>query len=501
MTLTVLAPLRVEARALAGGAAGCRVVRTGAGATRAARAATAVAAGLGPGDCVAIAGVGGALDPALAPGDLVVADRVVDATGALVGELPAAVAVAAALRRAGLPARTGCVAASATLVRGGPARRALAERSGAVVVAMEDAALLRAGWGAPTVLVRAVADTPDRELLSPATLRGGLAALRSLRAAAPVLVRWAGALRERRVLLAGPRSWCAGVERAVATVERALDRFGAPVYVRRQIVHNTHVVADLEARGAVFVRELAEVPDGATVVLSAHGVAPAVRVEAADRQLRVVDATCPLVAKVHTEIRRFDARGYDIVLVGHPGHDETEGSTGHGDRVHVVDSAAGAAAVRVADPDRVAYVTQTTLSTDDTAPVVAALTDRFPSLVGPAGSDICYATTNRQDAVRAVAAEADVVVVLGSPTSSNAARLVEVAARCGTPATLLDDPADLDLDALAGAATVGVSAAASTPRSVVDAFVAALAGLGPVTVDERTVHTETISFPLPPEVR
>jgi len=305
----------------------------------------------------------------------------------------------------------------------------------------------------------------------------------------------------RTVILAGPRSFCAGVERAIETVERALERFGTPVYVRRQIVHNRHVVAGLEARGAVFVRELDEIPDGATVVLSAHGVAPAVRDAAASRDLRVVDATCPLVAKVHHEVRRFHARGYQVVLIGHDGHDETEGTLGEADGIMLVSHIDDIAGLQPDNPDHMAYVTQTTLSPDDVADVVEVLSERFPGVVGPPAADVCYATQNRQDAVRAIAESCDLVLVVGSSNSSNAARLVEVAARAGCRAQLLEDETELQLEWLHDASTVGVTAAASTPPALVERVVAALAALGPVRIEERSVRSEHVNFPLPPEVR
>lgn len=312
---------------------------------------------------------------------------------------------------------------------------------------------------------------------------------------------WARAQGPRTVLLAGPRSFCSGVVRAIDIVERALDRFGAPVYVRRQIVHNRHVVDELTRRGAVFVDELDEVPDGATVVFSAHGVAPAVRAEADGRDLQVIDATCPLVAKVHAEIRRFDRQGYGVILVGHSGHDETEGTLGEVDGIRLVTTADDAEAVEVADPARVACVTQTTLAPDDVADVIGRLERRFPGLARPAADDICYATQNRQDAVRAIAAECDLLLVVGSPNSSNSNRLVEVARRSGCPAELVDDVADIRLEWLAGARTVGVTAGASAPESVVRRVIDALAALGPVDVSERAVTTESVRFALPSEVR
>jgi 4-hydroxy-3-methylbut-2-enyl diphosphate reductase len=301
-----------------------------------------------------------------------------------------------------------------------------------------------------------------------------------------------------RVLLAGPRSFCAGVERAIETVEQAIARFGAPVYVRRQIVHNRHVVGELETRGAVFVHELDEVPDGATVVFSAHGVAPAVHETARTRGMRVVDATCPLVAKVHHEVRRFTERGYQVVLIGHHGHDETEGTLGEAPGVALVENPADVAALDVRDPEKVAYITQTTLSPQDVAGVVRELSNRFPSVVGPHSADICYATQNRQDAVVAMAGECDLILVVGSSNSSNAARLVEVATRAGCPARLIEDESQLGADLLRGADTVGVTAAASTPPAVVERVVTAL---NPTSVEERVLRTEHVNFPLPVEVR
>ncbi|HLH46897.1 MAG TPA: 4-hydroxy-3-methylbut-2-enyl diphosphate reductase, partial [Acidimicrobiales bacterium] len=361
--------------------------------------------------------------------------------------------------------------------------------------------LVTAGWSCPTAVVRAVSDAPGRPLASPANISGLLQALRTLARVGPALERWAAATAPRTVMLAEPRSFCAGVERAIETVERALDRFGAPLYVRRQIVHNDHVVAGLEARGAVFVRELDEVPDGATVVLSAHGVAPAVRAEADRRGLRVVDATCPLVAKVHREVRRFADRGHQLVLIGHPGHDETEGTLGEADGIRLVEAPADVAGLDL-DPDRtVAYATQTTLAPDETAATVAALRARFPDVVGPSASDICYATHNRQEAVRAIARRCDTVLVVGSPTSSNSRRLVEVASRAGSPAHLVGDERDLDLTWLAGAGTVGLTAGASAPEDVVRRVLAALASLGPIDIRTETLRNETVSFPLPLEVR
>jgi 4-hydroxy-3-methylbut-2-en-1-yl diphosphate reductase len=331
------------------------------------------------------------------------------------------------------------------------------------------------------------------------------------------------------VLLASPRSFCAGVERAIAVVERLLDQRGGPIYVRKQIVHNTHVVADLQARGAVFVDELDAVPDGATVVFSAHGVSPAVRTEAADRGLEAIDATCPLVTKVHTEARRFAARGDTVILIGHAGHEEVEGTLGEApDQTVLVQTVAEVAELIVADPARVSYLTQTTLAVDETTEVVEALRARFPALRSPASEDICYATTNRQDALTVIAEEADLVLVIGSSNSSNSLRLVELARRHGTPSYLIDDPSTIRPEWLDGVGVVGVTAGASAPPRLVEAVIAALAGGGRIagsaggspiagsaggspiagsagggsfTVVEREITREDIHFTLPSVVR
>jgi (E)-4-hydroxy-3-methyl-but-2-enyl pyrophosphate reductase len=308
--------------------------------------------------------------------------------------------------------------------------------------------------------------------------------------------------RPRVVLLAAPRSFCAGVERAIEVVEQLLDQRGGPIYVRKQIVHNRHVVADLEARGAVFVDELDAVPTGATVVFSAHGVSPAVREEADRRGLAVIDASCPLVTKVHAEARRFAGRGDTVILIGHAGHEEVEGTLGEApERTVLVQTAEEVARLRVPDPRRVSYLTQTTLAVDETASVVDALRAKFPALKGPASDDICYATTNRQDALAAIADEADLVLVVGSENSSNSVRLVELAARHGTPGYLIDDAGDIRPEWLAGVRVVGLTAGASAPPRLVDGVVDALAGLGPVTMAEREVTRETIQFTLPSSVR
>ena len=307
----------------------------------------------------------------------------------------------------------------------------------------------------------------------------------------------------RRVLLASPRGYCAGVDRAVQTVERALERYGAPVYVRKQIVHNSHVVRRLEGLGAIFVEETEEVPEGAVVVFSAHGVAPVVHDEAAQRGLRTIDATCPLVTKVHAEARRFDREGYDILLIGHEGHEEVIGTTGEApDRVHLVDGPEAAADIEVRDPERVAWLSQTTLSVDETLETVAALRHKFPLLIDPPSDDICYATQNRQVAVKVVAAESELVLVVGSANSSNSVRLVEVALDAGAKsAYLVDDVSHIDESWLDGVSTVGVTSGASVPESLVHDVLSWLADRGYGDVDEVTSAAETLTFALPPELR
>jgi 4-hydroxy-3-methylbut-2-enyl diphosphate reductase len=448
-----------------------------------------------------VAGIAGALVDGLGTGMVVVGDRILDRNGnAVPARLESAPLVAAALRRRGLTVRVGPIVSTSHLVKGRAGRARLAGL-GALAADMETAALLTGASEQPVAVVRAISDTSTRDVLFPAIVRGGWRALTSLRVAAPVLDEWGAAVGPRRVVLAAPRSFCAGVERAIETVERALDRFGTPVYVRRQIVHNRHVVAELEDRGAVFVHELDEVPDGATVVFSAHGVAPAVRAEAAQRGLQVVDATCPLVGKVHHEVQRFHRRGYHVVLIGHAGHDEIEGTLGEGEKITLIENADDVATLQVADPQRIAYVTQTTLSPDDVAGLVGLLSERFPAIVGPHAADVCYATQNRQDAVRAMASECDLLLVIGSRNSSNTLRLVEVATRSGCQAELLEDETELQLAWLRDASTVGITAGASAPPALVDRVLGALGHLGPLDIYERAVRTEHVNFPLPLEVR
>jgi 4-hydroxy-3-methylbut-2-en-1-yl diphosphate reductase len=312
-----------------------------------------------------------------------------------------------------------------------------------------------------------------------------------------------GVMSTRRVLLAKPRGYCAGVDRAVQTVEKALERYGAPVYVRKQIVHNTHVVRELEGRGAIFVEEAEEVPEGSVVVFSAHGVAPQVREEAAKRGLHTIDATCPLVTKVHSEAKRFAAQDYDILLIGHEGHEEVVGTTGEAPaRIHLVDGPEGSANVQIRDPAKVAWLSQTTLSVDETNETVAALRERFPNLLDPPSDDICYATQNRQAAVKRIAAEADLIIVVGSRNSSNSVRLVEVALDAGAAAAyLVDDLSGIDPAWLQDVGTVGVTSGASVPEDLVSGVVDWLGEQGFGTVEEVEAVPERMFFALPHELR
>jgi 4-hydroxy-3-methylbut-2-en-1-yl diphosphate reductase len=306
-----------------------------------------------------------------------------------------------------------------------------------------------------------------------------------------------------QVLLAAPRGCCAGVDRAVSTVEKVLELYGAPVYVRGEIVHNRFVVESLKRRGAVFVAEITEVPEGAVVIFSAHGVAPAVREEAARRGLHAIDATCPLVTKVHNEARRFAARDYDILLVGHAGHEEVVGTVGEApSRVRLVDGAGGAAQVQVEDPSKVVWLSQTTLSVDETVETVNALRERFPALLDPPSDDICYATQNRQAAVKVIAGQSDLVIVVGSPNSSNSVRLAEVARDAGAPAAYLVDAAgEVDELWLDGVTTVGVTSGASVPEILVQDVLAWLAERGYSSVEEIQAAQESARFALPHELR
>lgn len=308
------------------------------------------------------------------------------------------------------------------------------------------------------------------------------------------------------VLLANPRGFCAGVDRAIDIVNRALEVFGRPIYVRHEVVHNRFVVDDLRERGAVFVEELEEVPDDAIVIFSAHGVSKAVQREAKDRGLRVFDATCPLVTKVHVEVASFSNAGRECILIGHAGHPEVEGTMGQydataGGAIYLVEDEEQVADLQVKDPENLAYVTQTTLSVDDTAKVIDALRARFPAIQGPRKDDICYATQNRQDAVKVLAEKVDLVLVVGSTNSSNSNRLRELAERCGAQAHLIDDATMIDDDWLAGVSAVGVTAGASAPELLVEAVIDHLREAGVEAVDNIEGRPENITFSLPKELR
>ena len=519
----VATPLAIERRALAGPGdvrvPTAEVVTTGSGPRRSRAAARRLA-----GRARIVVGVAGALAGGIAPGDLVVADEVRGPDGPVVRPASAPL-LAAALRAAGLTVHVGPVVSADHVVTGAEraalARPAAACEEGFVLtsdgsdgpsltsprppLAVDTESAWLVSDEVPSAVVRAVVDTPDHPLLHPGTITRGITALTALRRAAPVIAVWCAALGPREVLLAEPRSFCAGVDRAIGTVEQALERHGAPIYVRRQIVHNSHVVADLERRGAVFVHEADEVPAGAVLVLAAHGVAPSVRRTAASRHLAVVDATCPLVTKVHAGVLRHAGHGATVFLVGHAEHEEVEGTVGEApDRIVVVGSEAEAERVTAPDPARVASAVQTTLAVDEAERITAVLRRRFPALVEPRSADICYATTNRQAAVRAVAAEADRLVVIGSANSSNSVRLAEVGVRAGTDARRVDRPEELDLGWLAGARRIAVTAGASAPDHLVDggtgSVVDLLRGLGPVTVTPRPTTTEDVHFTLPKEV-
>lgn len=305
-------------------------------------------------------------------------------------------------------------------------------------------------------------------------------------------------LQNISIVLANPRGFCAGVDRAIEIVERALDRFGAPIYVRHEVVHNRFVVDNLKRKGAIFIDELSEAPKGATVIFSAHGVSLAVREEAAQRGLEIFDATCPLVTKVHTEVSRLHAAGREIVMIGHRGHPEVEGTLGQApNRIYLVETPEDVALLVVQNPAQLAYVTQTTLSVDDAQRVIAALRARFPAITGPRKDDICYATQNRQDAVKTLTLEADLVIVVGSPTSSNSNRLREAATNRGIDAYMVDRADDLRAEWLLGKTRIGVTAGASAPEILVSEVIARLQEMGATTVEELAGTPENVTFPLP----
>ncbi len=303
---------------------------------------------------------------------------------------------------------------------------------------------------------------------------------------------------ENEILLAQPRGFCAGVDRAIEIVERALAQFGAPIYVRHEIVHNAYVVADLRNKGAIFIEDLDDVPRGNTLVFSAHGVSKAVRAEAEARGLKIFDATCPLVTKVHVEVAKMRKQGCEIIMIGHDGHPEVEGTMGQTEEgMHLVETVEDVAALQVANPGQLAYVSQTTLSVDDTAEIIAAIKARFPDIIEPKKGDICYATTNRQEAVKFLAPQVDVVIVVGSPNSSNSNRLREVAEKKGTPAYMIDDASRIDPQWIAGKKRIGVTAGASAPEVLVQAVIDRLKELGAASVRALEGVEENVTFPLP----
>ncbi|HWD66001.1 MAG TPA: 4-hydroxy-3-methylbut-2-enyl diphosphate reductase [Solirubrobacteraceae bacterium] len=489
--------MRIEAWALRRGAPQADVRHIGMGPRRASRQAASLRL-TAPRPTV-LAGFCGALHPDLRPGDVVLATEIHGPSGVTPCTDPSV--LAGALRRRGLRVHVGPMASTRRVVMGRRGRQRLS--TGALAVDMESAWVVPALADRSPVVMRVVMDTPSQELYRPVRAPGALiAACRSLTRAAQAAEEWARAVGRREIVLAAPRASCAGVLRAIETVRAALRERGAPIYVRKQIVHNAHVVADLERQGARFVNELDDVPPGATVVFSAHGVSPEVRAEAVARSLDVIDATCPLVSKVHAEARRYAADGFDIVLVGHAGHEEVEGTLGEAPgRIQLIAGPDQVGEVRVRNPEKVAYLTQTTLAVDDTAAVLEALHERFPGVARPATSDICYATQNRQDAVRSLAEDCQIILVLGSANSSNSRRLVEVAERAGCPARLIDGAADIPLECLSGVERVGITAGASAPEELVQDVVRALQGLGGATISERRVATEDIHFKLPAELR
>jgi len=494
----VLCPMGLEARAVRRFAPWAEVVTVGTG-RRTGRHLERVSRT--PGGSLrstAVAGVAGALQRGLPVGHVVVADELRSPAGTT--RLPGARLAMAALRRRGIAASLGPVWSSDHLVRSSERNRLASE--GLLAVDLESSALAGRERTGPLCVLRVVLDRPERDLPHPLLLADLPRALAQLGRAVSALRPWCEAVgASRRVLLASPRSFCAGVERAIETVERTIERRGAPVYVRRQIVHNAHVVRRLESLGARFVEELDEVPPGSTVVLAAHGVAPAVRRQAEELELDVVDATCPLVAKVHTEARRYAEQGRQVVLIGHANHEEVVGTLGEVPGMHLVESTEDVSHLDLPPSASIAFLSQTTLAASDVRAVADALRRRFTDVVGPAERDICYATQNRQDALRRIAAQADLTLVVGSPNSSNTRRLVETALRAGSRAQLVEDATELDPSWLAGASTIALSAGASAPDSLVQELLADLAALGPLEVVQESSKVERVHFPLPEEVR
>jgi len=529
--LLVLAPLRVEASALRRSGGARRVVVTGMGphAAQAFRAPDGTADGP-----VAVAGFCGSLRDGVEPGSVVVASEVRGPTGLV--SLPSAAAVSHSLRRAGLTVHVGPIISTDHVVRG-PERTELA-RDGALAVDMESFWLVSgvqarhgaadqgaaeatvAAGGRPegvpgadghrTAVVRIVSDSPGSGFRPAGLVASGLKGLKGLTRIGGCLEDWAAAVGPRTVLIAAPRSFCAGVCRAIDITEQALAESAPPLYVRREIVHNKHVVDSFRDRGVVFVRELSEVPPGRTVILAAHGVSPAVRADARVRGLRIIDATCPLVARLHKRARMLVDQGHLVVFIGKKGHDETEGVVGEApDRIVVVEDQGDIDRLAGEDPHAlgphpptdapIATLTQTTLVPHEVEALVAGLRERFPHLTVPQttaqATDVCYASRNRQAAVRRVAPGCDWFLVIGSANSSNSKRLMEEAERMGTPAALVDDESDIDLARLAGVRTLGLTAGASAPEVLIERMLAFLGSLGPLEVRELRTGADEPNFP------
>jgi 4-hydroxy-3-methylbut-2-enyl diphosphate reductase len=526
--LLVLAPLRVEAAALRRGVGSTgRVVVTGMGPAASERAVRALdGAADGP---VAVVGFCGSLRDGVEPGDVVVASEVRGPTGVV--SLPSAAAVSHSLRRTGLKVHVGPILSTDHVVRG--AERTERATDGALAVDMEsfwlvsgvharravadlhtaDAAGIDRGARPGvedtgdhiTAVVRVVSDSPGSGFRPAGLPASGVKGLQSLARVGGCLENWAAATGARTVLIAAPRSFCAGVCRAIDIIEQMLAQFGPPLYVRREIVHNKHVVDSFRDRGVVFVRELSEVPQGRVVVLAAHGVSPAVRAEAQARGMEAIDATCPLVARLHAKARMLADQGHFIVFIGKKGHDETEGVVGEApnsivvvedqaDIDRLVDGDSRPFGARSLADTPIATLTQTTLVPHEVEGLVAGLRGRFPHLIAPQTTDVCYASRDRQAAVRRVAPECDLFLVIGSANSSNSKRLLEEAEHMGTPAALMDDESDLDLARLVGVRTLGLTAGASAPEALVERMLAFLESLGPLDVRELRTGADEPHF-------
>jgi 4-hydroxy-3-methylbut-2-en-1-yl diphosphate reductase len=481
--------MKIEARALrrAGGPSELRV--TGMGPKAAARARAEIEGLVGP---LAVTGFCGAVRPDIKPGEVVVATEVHGPDGVVA--LPSAQALAQAFHACGMTTHSGPILSLDHVVRGDERTRLAA--AGYVAVDMESYWLLADLGGRPACVCRVVLDAPAHGVIRGGARGDWLRAYRTLKLIRPVLETWARSLGPRSVLIAAPRSFCGGVEAAIEITEEALEKFGAPIYVLHEIVHNKHVVNSFRDRGVVFVREIDDVPVGGTVVFSAHGVGQTEREKADSRNLRVVDATCPLVARVHSKAKRFAREGREVVLIGKRGHDEIEGVMGEApDAMHLVEGLEDIDKLQLNGKSDIAVLTQTTLIPHQVESLVKALKGRFPELIVPSSPDICWASQNRQEAVRKVAPQCDLMLVLGSPNSSNSKRLVEEAKRMGTPAVLLDDETEIDPKWLAGVRTLGLTAGASAPESLIERTIAFLQTLGSVEVFEHVVRQETNSFP------